>query len=43
MSEKFQILFEYWVQKINEIDNKEDIDKVFGFIQSKKFINTLNE
>jgi len=43
MSEKFQILFEYWVQKINEIDNKEDIDKVFGFIQSKKFIITLYE
>ena len=43
MAAKFQILFEYWAQRVNAVDNKQDLTKMFKIIQSQKFFETLYE
>lgn len=40
---KFQILFEYWVQRVNAVDNKQDLAKMFKLVQSRQFFETLYE
>ena len=43
MTAKFQILFEYWVQRVNAVNDRQDLIQMFKIIQSRHFFETLYE